>query len=205
MIGKIIGIVDTIYSDSAIVMVGGVGYRIFCSGRTLANMHEGSEVNLLIETHVREDHIHLYGFSSTSEQDWFLRLTDVQGVGNKVAMVILSSLSADHIYNAIISGDKDAFKPVSGVGPKLAARLITELQAKVGSLPTSGDMFVAKAHADATHEATVIEEAVSALTNLGYKRLEAHGVVTRLYRQLGDDVTLEKLLPESLKELSSLV
>jgi holliday junction DNA helicase RuvA len=126
MIAKLSGLVDALGDDWAVIDVGGVGYLVFCSGRTLSRLPRlGEAARLLIETHVREDHIHLYGFAEEAERQWFRLLLTVQGVGSKVAMAILSALSADALTEAIGAGDKAMLSRAQGVGPKLAARLVT--------------------------------------------------------------------------------
>ena len=123
MIAKLAGLLDSAGSDSAIVDVGGVGYLVFCSGRTLAKLPaKGAPVSLLVETHVREDHIHLYGFADAAEREWFRLLTTVQGVGAKLGLAILGTLAPDDLARAIASGDKASLSRPAGVGPKLAAR-----------------------------------------------------------------------------------
>ena len=121
MIRKLKGQIDTIDSDSIIIDVGGVGYGVFCSANTLRNLPaKGESTSLYIETHVREDHIHLFGFSTTDEKETFQTITKVSGVGVKVALAILSVLSPGQLANAIAAKYKSSFKTVSGVGPKLA-------------------------------------------------------------------------------------
>jgi len=135
MIGKLKGLVDSTDEGKAIIDVGGVGYLVFSSARTLRDLpSEGQAVELLIETHVREDHIHLYGFLMEEEQQWFKTLITVNGVGTKMALAILSALSPAQLTTAIMAQDKASFTQVSGVGPKLADRLLTELKNKAGVL-----------------------------------------------------------------------
>ena len=136
MIGKLKGIVDTIGDGFLIIDVAGVGYYVFASSKTCAQTAAGEAVEFLIETHVREDHIHLYGFANAGEKDWFNLLLNVQGVGTKVALAILSLHSPQDLVAAIASQDKTAFARVSGIGPKLAQRIVTELKDKVAKLPS---------------------------------------------------------------------
>jgi Holliday junction DNA helicase RuvA len=169
MIAKLRGRLDSVGVDFAVVDVGGVGYLVFCGSRTLGGLPGiGEAVELAIETHVREDHIHLYGFASAREREMFTTLTTVQGVGAKVALGILSALSSDQIIQAVAAGDQTVFKRASGVGPKLAQRIVTELKDKVASLAIAG-MTLPKVSAKASGNAkgTVVEDAVSALVNLG--------------------------------------
>src|SRR6185312_9648087 len=135
MIAKLTGILDHIGPEGAVIDVGGVGYLCFCSNRTLGQLPQpGGAARLLIETHVREDHIHLYGFADTAERDWFRILTTVQGVGAKVGLAILSVLSPDQVATAIAAGDKAMLARAEGVGPKLAGRIASELKDKVGGI-----------------------------------------------------------------------
>jgi Holliday junction DNA helicase RuvA len=214
MIGKLTGRVDDVAEDHMILDVGGVGYLVFCSGKTLSQLPErGGSMSLLIETHVREDHFHLYGFASAAERVWFRTLTTVQGVGVKMAMAILSTLTPEQILNAIAAQDKKALTVVSGVGPKLAERLVIELKSKAVQLGAAGFSITA-AHAgnaapnaaakSAKKSATpsVIEDALSALVHLGYGRSEAFSVVMRL-QQEAPDAKLDALIRNSLRELAA--
>src|SRR3954451_8655327 len=135
MIAKLAGILDSAGPDSAIIDVGGVGYLTFCSTRTVERLPPpGGAARLLIETHVREDHIHLYGFIDTAERDWFWLLTTVQGVGARLALAILSAVAPEALTLAILAQDKASLARADGVGPKLAARIVNELRDKVGGL-----------------------------------------------------------------------
>src|SRR5271154_6781063 len=137
MIGKLRGLIDTIDDDSVIVDAGGVGYLVFCSSRTLAALPPvGEAAQLIIETHVREDHIHLYGFPDAVERDWFRLLMTVQGVGVRMALAILSVFAPAQLAQAIAARDDKSLTRVSGVGNKLAERLTTELKDKAGKLPS---------------------------------------------------------------------
>src|SRR6516165_8282801 len=134
MIAKLAGTVDHIGADMAVIDVGGVGYLVFCSTRTIAGLPPaGAPARLLIETHVRDDHIHLYGFIDAAERDWFRRLTTVQGVGPRLAMALLSSAAPDQLARAILAQDKAALTRADGVGARLAARIVNELRDKLGA------------------------------------------------------------------------
>lgn len=202
MIAKLSGIVDSTGSDWVVVDVGGVGYLAFCSGRTLAALPAaGSPVSLLVETHVREDHIHLYGFLEAADRDWFRLLTTVQGVGARVALAVQSVLSATDLMQAVLIQDKAPLTRASGVGPKLAGRIVAELKDKVGGISLAAP---AAAIADAAAvEGGPVADAVSALVNLGYRRAEAFGAVAHAARQLGPDAGIEALIRAGLKELSA--
>ncbi|HKU93729.1 MAG TPA: Holliday junction branch migration protein RuvA [Vineibacter sp.] len=203
MIGKLRGVIDSVADDSCLVDVGGVGYVVFASSRTLRDLAPGREATLLIETIVREDAIALYGFLAVAERDWFRILTTVQGVGARVALSLLSTLAPDQLANAIVAQDKASLNRAAGVGPKLAARLLTELKDKAtawGATPGVARTPVAAAEGAVT-SATVNEDAVSALVNLGYKRPEAFGAIARVATRLGAEARIDTLIREGLREL----
>jgi len=201
VIGKLSGQVDSSGEDWVIVDVSGVGYVLFCSARSLASLPApGGRASLLVETHVREDHIHLYGFIDQAERDWFRLLGTVQGVGAKMALAILSALSPQELIQAIAAQDKSQLTRASGVGPKLAARIVAELKDKAGGL-VLGPAAVAAASDGGIGLGGQSEDAVSALVNLGYGRSEAFGAVALASRRLGETAPLEALVKEGLKEL----
>lgn len=207
MIAKLKGLLDSVGEDYLIVDVGGVGYLVFCSGRTLSSLPAiGEPVSLSIETHVREDHIHLFGFTTIQEKDWFLLLQSVQGVGAKVALAILTVLGPQDLNNALASKDAKAFARANGVGPKLAGRIVNELKDKVGSLAmsTSSDIDIGPAAQGAapSAEGQVFEDAVSALANLGYGRSEAFSAIASVKARIGEDADLSTLIRDGLKELA---
>ena len=198
MIAKLRGILDAAGDDWAIIDVGGVGYLVYCSARALARLPEpGAAVALEIETHVREDHIHLYGFLTAAERAWFRLLTTVQGVGAKVALAILGVLAPDDLSLAIVAQDKAIVSRAPGVGPKLAQRILTELKDKVDTIAVQ-PIPVRLAAANGDHAT----DAVSALLNLGYKRPEAVGAVSAAVRSLGAEAAVEALIKAGLKELA---
>jgi Holliday junction DNA helicase RuvA len=178
MIAKLKGLVDTVGEDWAVIDVGGVGYLVSCSGRTLARLDLGRAVSLSVETWVREDAIQLFGFAEPGERDWFRLLTTVQGVGAKVALAILTVASPDQILRTIAAQDKAPLVRASGVGPRLAARILSELKDKAVA---AAAMAPAAASEPGVPAAPVVdgagEDAVSALVNLGYRRLEAFEAV----------------------------
>ena len=205
MIASLKGTLESIGEDWAVIDVAGVGYLAFCSTRTLANMPaRGAPLHLLIETHVREDHIHLYGFAEAAERDWFRLLTTVQGVGARMAMAILSVLSPAQLVQAIAAQDKAALTRANGVGPKLAGRIVSELKEKAGRI-VLGEVAHAAASLEegAAPAQPVPEDAVSALVNLGYGRGEAFGAVAQASRQLGDSAPIEAVIRAGLRELAS--
>ena len=201
MIGKLSGLVDTVGDDWLIVDVGGVGYLVYASARTLGSLAgPGAPVSLLIETHVREDQIRLFGFADKAEQDWFRLLLTVQGVGTRHALAILTVLAPHDLAQAIAAQDKAAISRANGVGPKLAGRVATELKDKVGDILLGPVLVSDNGGAEIGGEA---EDAVSALINLGYRRNDALGVVTEASRRLGPRARVETLIREGLKELAS--
>ena len=197
MIAALSGSVLSCGADQAVIDVGGVGYLVFASRRTLERMPAtGEAVRVLVETHVREDHIHLYGFIEESERAWFRLLTTVQGVGARVALAILSVLSADEIARAIAAQDKAMISRADGVGPKLATRITTELKDKAGGIA----LGPAAASADQP-AGSASGDAVSALVNLGYGRSEAFGAVAQAAAELGRSASIEALIKAGLREL----
>ncbi len=207
MIAKLSGLLDSIRDGQAVIDVNGVGYLVFCSSRTLGLLPaRGQPVSLQIETHVREDHIHLYGFGSDAERDWFKLLTTVQGVGAKVALSILGTLAPLELAQAIVAGDRATVARSEGVGPKLAQRIVTELKDKAGAIGLRNGVQsqapVAAANGGAAVEGD-LADAVSALVNLGYRRVEAFSAVTNASRKLGADAAVRHLIRAGLKELST--
>jgi holliday junction DNA helicase RuvA len=200
MIAKLSGIFDSAAADSAVIDAGGVGYLAFCSGRTLGRLPPlGAPARLLIETHVREDHIHLYGFIDAAERDWFRLLTTVQGVGARLALAILSAVAPEALTLAILAQDKAALARADGVGPKLAARIVNELRDKVGGLAIAAQAAPA---ASLPTEGGAAADAVSALVNLGYRSAEAFGAVATAARRLGEGATIDALIRAGLQELA---
>ena len=209
MIAKLTGLIDSAGEDAMIINVGGVGYQVFCSARTLNTLAaQGGTVSVFVETHVREDHIHLYGFADQFEQEWFKLLTMVQGVGAKVALALLSVTTPEALAQAVAATDKAAITQAAGIGPKLATRIISELKDKMG-----GVVLGSGAHAvRGIHEPGLAEEvganqvtvdAVSALVRLGYGRSEAYVAVAQVAQRLGRDANIEALIKDSLVELSA--
>src|SRR5689334_22440795 len=199
MIAQLTGRVETLSDGTCVIDVGGVGYLVQASSRTLSALPPApASAKLLIETHVREDAIILYGFADTAERDWFRLLTTVQGVGGKVALAILSALSPRDLISAIAAGDKASLTRAPGVGPRLAVRLLTELRDKTGVMPSSPGVTYTPVAAPATPA----DDALSALVNLGYRRPEAQQAIARVLERLGNSATLDALIRDSLKELA---
>jgi Holliday junction DNA helicase RuvA len=201
MIARLRGRLDSLEEDHAVVDVGGVGYLVVCSTRTLAALpRPGEAVDLLIDTQVREESITLYGFRQASERAWFRLLQTVQGVGARVALGLLSVLSPDQLAQAIVAQDRAALARASGVGPRLAGRIASELKDRLGGLA------LAPAGPAATPAAALgaaAQDAVSALVNLGYGRSEAHAAIARAAASLGQGAALDALIRAGLQELAS--
>jgi len=198
MIAGLKGVIDGLGDDHAVIDVGGVCYLVFCSVRTMRALGAvGEAVKLLIETHVREDHIHLFGFASEEERRWFGLLQSVQGVGARLALGILSALSPDEIAAAIAARDRSSLTRASGVGAKLAARITNELKDKVA------DIALAAAPVDPAQagvDGGPGRDAVSALVNLGYRPAEALAAVA-VARAGDQDADVGGLIRAGLKEL----
>ena len=215
MFAKLTGKIDTLMTDSLILDVNGVGYHVFASRKTLGVIgNVGDGASLMIETHVREDHIHLYGFASVAEREWFRLLTSVQGVGAKSGLAILGVCAPEQLVMAIAAGDAHLLRQADGVGPKLATRIVTELKDKVQNLALGGGAAapVTITHAkgkkvDAKTAPPVInidQDVVSALVNLGYGRAEAFSAVMQARQKSNDDTppSFDGLIKQALKELA---
>jgi Holliday junction DNA helicase RuvA len=202
LIAKLKGSVESVDDGSAVIDVNGVGYLVSASSRTLRDLVVGQPATVLVETIVREDAIALYGFLDTAERDWFRILTTVQGVGARVALSILSTLSPDEIARAIAAGDKASLSRPAGVGPKLAARLATELKDKAAAFGVAPTPTRSAAAAAPTTAGSVNEDAVSALVNLQYRRVEAFGAVARVTQRLGEGAPLDQVIRAALQELA---
>jgi Holliday junction DNA helicase RuvA len=202
MIAKLSGLLDQIGPDGAVIDVGGVGYLVFCSARTLGRLPPpGGAVRVFVDTHVREDHIHLYGFMDSAERDWFRLLLTVQGVGARLALAILSVVGPDELTLTIVSQDRVMLARADGVGPKLAARIVNELRDKVGGLALAATNGAAPTVQPDAVAAGATGDAVSALVNLGYRRAEAFGAVAAAARRLGDGAKVDALIRAGLQEL----
>jgi Holliday junction DNA helicase RuvA len=199
VIAKLTGILDTIGDNFAIIDVGGVGYLVSCSSRTLSSIGSpGDNVILYIETIMRAESLQLFGFGSTEEQDCFRLLTTVQGVGMRMGLSLLSALSAPQIYQAIAAQDKESLTRADGVGPKLASRILSELKDKI---PVNLSVATL-AYIRPSSLSPSTEEAVSALINLGYKRIEAITAISKAQQTLGDAANLNDLIRIGLSQLA---
>lgn len=219
MIAKLRGMVDTIGEDYFIIDVNGVGYLVYASAKTLARLHVGEATSVLTETVVREDSITLFGFASALEKEWFITLTKVQGVGAKVCLSILSALTPLQLAQAISAQDKASFTRANGVGPKLAARIVTELKDKIVTIPVAATTSTAdiekELNMDADQEVNAYEDslvamesnsansedAISALVNLGYQRMEAYRAVNKVQSE-NPNADVSELIRLSLKEFA---
>jgi len=209
MIGKLKGRVDAVGGEEALIDVNGVGYLVGMGGQALARLSPGTDAEIHIETHVREDYIKLWGFLSEAERAWFARLQIVQGVGAKAALAMLDALGISELESAAALGDASAFGRAKGVGPKLAARLATELKDKP---PPMGRTFAADFRPHALGEAgsappdadnnSAREDAVSALINLGYGESDARRAAAGAARAAHDGAESSTLIRLALKELA---
>lgn len=193
MIARLSGILAETSSDSAVIDVGGVGYLVQLSARTLDALGPvGGEVLVMTELQVREDAWTLFGFGSAAERDAFRALTSIQGVGGRLALAILSVLSPDELARAVAQDDKAMIGRANGVGPKLAARIANELQGKLGVVGLGGSAPTPRGGAAA--------DALSALANLGFKPAEASAAVNAAQDELGSDAGLDALVRLALKK-----
>jgi len=204
MIGKLRGIIDTYGEDFIIVDVGGVGYLVHCSARTLQALPaQGEVVTLAIETHVREDQIRLFGFTSDLEREWFRLLQTVQGVGTKVALAILSTLKPGDLASAIALRDKAAITRAPGVGQKVAERVVTELRDKAPAYADVDPAVIRLSGAvDENRAPKPVADAVSALVNLGYGHPQAAAAIAAAARSAGEGAETKQLIRLGLKELA---
>jgi Holliday junction DNA helicase RuvA len=201
MIGKLTGTVDSIADDTVILDVNGVGYLVLCPASTISRLAVGAHASLMIEMKVSEDAIKLYGFASAEEREWFRLLQTVQNVGGKVALSVLSTLSPRELQRALALGDKAMIGRASGVGPKLALRIATELKDKAPSMMLHGEdegRVAATAHAPRGPEG----DAVSALVHLGYSDARAAEAVARAAQALGEHTEASALIREALKGMA---
>ena len=202
MIGKLKGILDNIEETGVILDVSGVGYIINCSGKTLSSLPSvGEAASFLINMQVKEDDISLYGFVDKAEQEWFDNLITVQGIGPKLALVVLSSLDPSQLINSIIERQPQDFKHISGVGPKLAERIFIELGKKANLYIAKYPNITSK-NALSSENNSNINDALAALTSLGYARNEAYNICKNI-SQAKPDITINDLIRSALKELSA--
>lgn len=197
MIASLTGVLTRKAADYVIIDVSGVGYQVFVPLSTFYRMpDEGAVASLHIHTHLREDMLALYGFSEQAEKDLFLILLGVSGIGPKLALTILSSLSTDEIASAIQSSDDQKLYAIPGIGKKTAARMILELKDKVKHLMTGSAPGGRPQQADVD-----LDDAVSALMNLGYKKNQAEDAVQMVLRG-HPGLSVENLIREGLQALT---
>lgn len=202
MIGKLKGVVDTVAEDHVILDVGGVGYLVHCSARTLESLPEaGKAASLLIETHVREDQIRLFGFASEAEREWFRLLQGVQGIGTKIALAVLSTLKPSELAQAVALSDKTMVARAPGVGPRVATRIVTELKDKVPGV-LAADMGLPPVGGTAPAPGGAMADAISALVNLGYPPAQATTAIAAAARGAGEGASTEALIRLGLRELA---
>ena len=207
MIGKLRGKVDAVGESHLVIDVGGVGYDVQASARTLRNLKAGDDIALTIDTHVREDAIRLFGFTSEIERTWFRTLQTIQGVGSKVALAALGTLGPQDLANAIALGNWQMVEQTPGVGKKLAQRIVLELKDKAPALSLASVKLPAGGGASGTAapmtaETIAASEAISALSNLGYQPLQASAAIAAAAKELGPDADVAKLIRRGLKELA---
>ena len=203
MIGKLKGTIEEIGDDHVLVDVHGVCYVAFCSARTLSRIGSAGEACVLfIETYVREDQFKLFGFMTQLEREWFNILQSVQGVGAKVALAVLSTLTPGELANAIALQDKTVISRAPGVGPKVAMRLVTELKNKAPAFSGEAINIGLKQEIGEGVASAPVADAVSALTNLGYSRDQAANAVAAAMKSAGEGADSAKLIRLGLKELS---
>ena len=204
MIGKLKGVIDSYGEDFVIVDVGGVGYEVHCSARTLQALRAPGEPAVLsIETHVREDQIRLFGFLSDGEREWFRLLQTVQGVGARVALSVLGTLKIADLATAVAMRDKAMVARAPGVGPKVAERIVTELKDKAPAYVDIDPAVVRLSGAvDEKRAPQPVADAVSALVNLGYGQPQAAAAIAAAMRDAGEGADAARLIRLGLRELS---
>ena len=204
MIGKLRGKIDSIYDEYAIIDVNGVGYRVFCSSKTLNSLNIGEDTSILIQTIVKEDAIMLFGFLTDYEKKWFEILCKVNGIGNKMALKIMSYLTPTEILTAIETEDSKAFCKAPGVGQKIASRIVVELknirkniEIQDNNLTISNELTKITVKDDSR-----LKDALSALENLGYQKNIAYNIISDILKER-DDIVIESLITEALKRINN--
>ncbi|CAM80579.1 Holliday junction branch migration protein RuvA [Orientia tsutsugamushi] len=201
MIAKLKGILDSITDSYLIIDINGVGYQVYSSGKTLMKLikEEGSIVSLFIETHVREDRIHLFGFLDNTEKVAFNMLQSVSGIGTKMALHILSNLTPHQLQIAISSQNRHQLKAISGVGPKLIDRLMIELRDKVANINTiANNTSLAILSTDSNTHDNILSDAITALIALGISRAEATQILSDIYA-LFPSISVNELVRTALQ------
>lgn len=201
MFAKLSGKIDHIFEDAIILDVNFVGYKIFLSKKTIEEIRnsENKNYNFYIETIVREDYIHLYGFKSLEDQSFFNILCKINGISSKIAIKILASVTIDQIITAINSDDKNLFTNISGIGPKLASKILLDLKDSIKKLDYNFEISN-NSNSDNINNSQIISDAISALENLGYKRNSIYKIANNQIKKY-PDITLETLITNCLREL----
>jgi Holliday junction DNA helicase RuvA len=204
MIGKLKGVIDSYGEDFVVLDVGGVGYVVHCSARTLQALPaQGEPAVLSIETYVREDQIRLFGFLSDVEREWFRLLQTVQGVGAKVALSVLGTLKVPDLATAVAMRDKAMIARTPGVGPKVAERIVTELKDKAPAYAAIDPAVIRLSGAvDERRAPQPVADAISALVNLGYGQPQAAAAIAAAARDAGEGADAARLIRLGLRELS---
>jgi len=201
MFAKLSGKIDHIFEDAIILDVNSVGYKIFLSKKTIEEIRnsENKNYNFFIETIVREDYIHLYGFKSLEDQSFFNILCKINGISSKIAIKILASVTIDQIIIAINSDDKNLFTNIYGIGPKLASKILLDLKDSIKKLDYNFEISNNNS-SDNINNSQIVSDAISALENLGYKRNSIHKIANDQIKK-HPDITLETLITNCLREL----
>jgi Holliday junction DNA helicase RuvA len=200
MIGKLNGRIDSVNEDNCILDVNGVGYVVYCPSRILLSLQLGQSKSLVTHLLVKEDQLTLFGFNDKEEKDCFLNLQTVQGVGAKMALSVLNALSPAKISLALLSDDESAFKQISGIGSKLASRIINELKGKAHLFSSSETNF-SPSQANCKNDASILADALSALSNLGFSKSETYPIINKLYAD-NENIAFDDLLRHTLAQLS---
>ena len=204
MISQLTGKIININDKSLIIDVNGIGYQVFCSSQTIFQFKDINDtVTILTELVVREDSLTLFGFSNLTEKQWFNLLVSVQGVGAKAALAIFSSLSIDELGYAISNAEKLTITKADGVGPKIAGRIINELKDKIPNNQNDPLFTNFISSANKSSNKKIIEDAVSALTNLGYNKTNCAKIVVSIFEENHQDLQLPELISKSLKKLGN--
>ena len=201
MFAKLKGVVDTIEVNHIILDVNGVGYLVHCSGKTLSQAHQGSDISLFIETHVREDQIVLFGFMTKQEKECFLEVTTVKGIGPKIALQVLNQITPDQLCVAINMKDRAIFKGVSGIGPKTIDRMFAELKDR--AFVNNFEKYFPEGTSDSSEEGeqSIRGDAISVLVNLGINKSEAFTLVSDIISKF-PEYNLNEIIKAALSKVA---
>lgn len=205
MIGKLKGVIDSIYGEYLLLDVNGVCYRVFCSSKTLSCLEVGASLSLVIETIVREDAIILFGFLNDYEKEWFEILCKVNGIGNKMALKIMGTLTIDEILFAIDSEDSKVFCRAPGIGQKIASRIIVELKNVrkiLGNTEINNSNLNIRTISTQNEDDSRFKDALSALENLGYQKNIAYNIIANILNER-ENIVIESLITEALKRINN--